>query len=141
MGILFWDENDFLQAVGAADREPKRKRILVVDDDETVAREIETILQRDGFSVEKAHDGLEARVLLCHRQYDLVLSDIYMPILDGVGLFQFVQETDRVPFILMSGFTDLRRYAEENELDFAGLLSKPFGREDLLSVVTAVLDQ
>jgi len=137
MSFLFQDIDDHLTAA-VVSCGTSQKRILVVDDDEAITREVETILKKNGFLVQKACDGLEAKVFLCSGQYDLVLSDICMPILDGVDLFLFVQETDRVPFILMSGFSDLRKQAEAGEMKFDGLLSKPFGRSDLIRAVDIV---
>jgi DNA-binding response OmpR family regulator len=134
----FWDTSDVSRARSLVNASFKKK-ILVVDDDEELTQDVKRILERAGFLVETAFDGLEAKDLLCSGQFDLVLSDICMPILDGVSLFRFAQETDKVPFILMSGFSDLRRQIENNNLIFDGLLSKPFGRKDLMQLVNLVL--
>ncbi len=83
----------------------ERKRILVVDDSITV-REVErTILSEHGFEVEVAVDGLEAWNMIRHAAFDLIITDIDMPHLDGIELLVHVKETagyENIPVIILS---------------------------------------
>lgn len=76
----------------AAAPKTRSGRILVVDDEPEMAQMLAEILQRVGHKVETAGDGQEALDRLARRRYDLVLSDLRMPILDGPGLYKAVAE-------------------------------------------------
>lgn len=118
--ILILDINDLRQSMDhliSGDRlqriEPQisgqgasdRKRILVVDDSITV-REVERkVLTEHGFEVEVAVDGLEAWNMIRHATYDLIITDIDMPNLDGIELLVHVKETpdyEDTPVIILS---------------------------------------
>ncbi len=91
------------QVLGAD--QPKQKKILVVDDSITV-REVERkILTEHGFEVEVAIDGLEAWNMIRHFHYDLIITDIDMPNLDGIELLVHIKETanyENTPVIILS---------------------------------------
>ncbi len=72
--------------------------VLVVDDELEVAELIAEILKKEGFRVDLAHSGVEAVELLSSNRYDLLLSDLNMPELDGRGLYEIVR--DEYPSIL-----------------------------------------
>ncbi|HEX2116169.1 MAG TPA: PAS-domain containing protein [Alphaproteobacteria bacterium] len=76
----------------AAMRKSRSGRILVVDDEPEMAQMLAEILQRVGHEVETAGDGQEALERLARQSYDLVLSDLRMPNLDGPGLYNAVAE-------------------------------------------------
>ena len=62
-------------------------RVLVVDDEKEIAALLADLLALDGHRVATASDGLAALDLLEHQEYDLILSDVRMPVLDGPGLY------------------------------------------------------
>ena len=118
--ILILDINDLRQAMDHLSSddhlqriEPQRhrkgksdrKRILVVDDSITV-REVErTILAEHGFEVEVAVDGLEAWNMIRHAVFDLIITDIDMPNMDGIELLVHVKTTtdyENIPIIILS---------------------------------------
>ncbi len=113
-----------------------RGLVLVVEDQPSVRALVRTLLTSDGFSVLEAADGLDAMELLRARaDIDLVLSDIAMPRMTGPELLDAIAtELPEIPVILMGGVVDS---------NVAGLtvpvLHKPFGREELLLQVHAVL--
>ncbi|MGI9355045.1 MAG: hybrid sensor histidine kinase/response regulator, partial [Rhizobiaceae bacterium] len=74
-------------------RDTNIKRALIVDDEKDVAELITEILIRDGFQVDTAHSGVGALVHLEARSYDIVLSDLNMPDLDGRGLFEALEKS------------------------------------------------
>jgi DNA-binding NtrC family response regulator len=80
-------------------------RVLVVDDEESLAVTLQANLELDGFEVDLAADGSAALALLQAQPYDLMLSDIKMPGMDGVELFRQARLAQpAMPVILMTGF-------------------------------------
>ncbi len=111
--------------------------VLVVDDETAVRRFAVRVLQREGYEVLEAADGLEALEMLRAGQVtvDLIVSDIVMPRMNGVELMQAVAESDpEVPVVLMSGYAT----AALSELGIAtpcSIVPKPFPAERLLAEV------
>ena len=110
--------------------------VLVVDDEGAVRRFAMRVLEREGYSVFEARDGLEALELLEQGQlFDVVVSDIVMPRLNGVELMQALS-TSRpdLPVILMSGYAT-GALAELGIAAPCAILPKPFPAERLLEEV------
>jgi two-component system, cell cycle sensor histidine kinase and response regulator CckA len=111
--------------------------VLVVDDEAAVRRFAVRVLQREGYEVLEAADGLEALEMLRAGKVtvDLIVSDIVMPRMNGVELMQAVTESDpRIPVVLMSGYAT----AALSELGIAtpcSIVPKPFPAERLLAEV------
>ncbi|HMJ51203.1 MAG TPA: EAL domain-containing protein [Polyangiaceae bacterium] len=79
-------------------------RVLVVDDDPYVLRATESVLKRQGWTVETARDGLDARKQLLNGPFDVIVSDVNMPGCGGLEFLRSVRERDLdVPVILMTG--------------------------------------
>lgn len=121
---------------------PKRGHatILVVDD-ETMIRNIVTwTLKRRGFAVLQASDGVDGlQSFEAHREIDLVLSDIVMPELDGVGMVRALRDRrPEVPVLFMSGYTGHQGPALEPG-DLERLLPKPFTPTELVERIEQVL--
>jgi CheY-like chemotaxis protein len=74
------------------------KAILVVDDETGVAEVLAEMLEADGHQVERAHNGVEALERLGTRAYDVILTDLKMPELDGPGLYREIER--RYPALL-----------------------------------------
>lgn len=84
-------------------------KILVVDDDRNYLSLFSNLLRNRGHEVFPAEEGKEARELLDVEQIDLIISDVYMPTLDGVWFHSYVREFSNrpdVPFIFISGSDD-----------------------------------
>jgi signal transduction histidine kinase len=113
--------------------------ILLVDDDVAVATTLATVLQKKGYSVVLAENGEEAllRVQINPQPFDLVLSDIIMPRMNGRALTRALRE--RYPhqkILLMSGFDD----APGDNPEAVETIFKPFRPNDLLKRVRDILD-
>lgn len=110
--------------------------ILVVDDEGAVRRFAIRVLQREGYGVVEARDGLEAVELLNNgTACDAVVSDIVMPRMNGVELMQTLSTTHPdVPVILMSGYATAA-LAELGISAPCAILPKPFPAERLLEEV------
>ncbi len=117
-------------------------RILLVDDDEGFLNTMEGVLHEKGHDVVRALDGKQAREALEGEKIDLIISDVFMPTLDGVRFHSFVRAyTDArdVPFIFISGHDDkhLRGLAAESPNDY--FLRKPVPIEDILALIDKVI--
>lgn len=98
-------------------------RILVVDDNQGFLNLMGSLLREYGYEVFLAEDGKQARELLEEQQVDLVISDVFMPTLDGVRFHSYVRDfTDAtdVPFIFVSGYDDeyTRNVVIDSKIDF-----------------------
>ncbi|MGA9117449.1 MAG: response regulator [Bacteroidota bacterium] len=84
-------------------------RILVVDDNEGYLQLMGDLLGGQGYEVLLAGDGKQARELLEGEKVDVIISDVFMPTLDGIRFHSYVREfldTADVPFIFVSGYDD-----------------------------------
>lgn len=124
--------------------EPMPKhRILAVDDEPGIARLIKVNLERAGYEVETAGDGAEAFELIQKNHYDLVLSDVMMPKMDGMELLAKIREnapTANLPVILLTAKSQdadvTQGYAAGTDM----YLTKPFSPPELLTWVERVIN-
>lgn len=113
-------------------------RILVVDDDKDYLHLLANSLQARGHDVFSAEEGKQARELLDVEQVDLIISDVFMPTLDGVWFHSYVREFSDVPdipFIFISGLDneDTRNLVVNPGIDLS--ISKLVEPEELVSRV------
>lgn len=106
-------------------------KILVVDDNEAFLQVIGTLLQEHGYDVSLALDGKQAREFLETQRVDLIISDVFMPTLDGTRFHSYVREFSEmhdVPFIFVSGYDDehTRNVIEDTSKDFFFSKTVPF---------------
>jgi two-component system, OmpR family, response regulator MprA len=108
--------------------------VLVVDDDPYILEAVALLLELEGYAVETAGDGIEALRMLDRVHPSVVLLDMQMPRLDGLGFAQALGRRAEKPKVLvMTAARDARRWAEEICAD--GYLPKPFQIDDLLNAV------
>ena len=89
---------------GALRMAEQRPRVLLVDDDPALRRAYSALLERQGHSVETASDGQEALGKLTGRPFDVILSDVSMPEMDGLEFLRAVRQRDLdIPIVLMTG--------------------------------------
>jgi putative nucleotidyltransferase with HDIG domain len=114
------------------------RKILVVEDDELVSETLQTLLRTAGYEVKAAQNGNEASSTIALEDFDLVLSDIRMPVMTGIELLHFIKRTKPVPVVFMTGFSEIADAQEAYELGAAGFLPKPFKKADLIAVMEEV---
>ena len=110
--------------------------VLLVEDDPALRRYLEVVLQRAGYVVMTAGDGLEAMKVLLTLQVDVIVTDALMPNLDGYELCRFVRNSDHLahlPIILLSAL-DPKNSTDESE-QVNAFLAKPVSPEDLLATI------
>lgn len=128
-------------------------RIMVIDDEEDVRLVLREVLQREGYEVCLAENGLEGLRLLDDDKVDLVITDIIMPGIDGVTTMQRIREKyPEMPVIVISGGGNVAPLdyepgaiktsaflASATKAGANRTLTKPFGRRDLLDAVNGLL--
>lgn len=118
-----------------------RARVLLVEDDNALRRYVEVTLQRAGYEVLSAADGLEAMKLALTASVDIVITDAMMPNLSGHELCRFLRNSPQlshIPIILLSGM-ERREDSQEEYAD--ALFSKPVSAEDLTECVAELLSR
>ncbi|MFW5856891.1 MAG: response regulator [Planctomycetota bacterium] len=101
-------------------------RILVVDDEETVRRFLKDILSSLDYAVETASDGEEGLQRIRNEAFDLVISDICMPELDGLGLLEALHDMPEAPgVILLTGYGELDTAIRALNLGAYDYIGKP----------------
>lgn len=121
--------------------DPTQRRVLVVDDDPVSRRALARSLRRAGIAVVAAEDGNQACDLLAHTEVDAVVTDVSMPVVDGLRLLERIREQDEeLPVILITGKPSLGTVMRAMEQRAFGFLSKPCDPEQLRDHVRRALD-
>lgn len=120
---------------------PPAAAILVVDDDEVMRDLLRRVLERSGFEVLTATDGREGVERCRDRAVDLTITDMVMPVMDGVELIQaLVAEQPSIRIIAVSGVDDWDNYLKTaRSLGAKAVLRKPVSSAELVSTVRRVL--
>lgn len=112
------------------------KKVLIVDDEKGIRFLLSELLNTQGFEVSLAGDGQESLEKLEKDRFDLVVTDIHMPRLDGVAMLRHMQMTGRTEkVIIMTGDPADQRLCEADIPNVVTRLVKPFGLGNFLSVV------
>ncbi len=117
---------------------PSIPLVLVVDDSITVRRVTQRLLQREGYRVALAADGLQALERLAEEKPTVVLSDIEMPRMDGFDLARNIRADGRLrdlPIIMITSRIAEKHREHAKELGVDHYLGKPYSEEELLSLV------
>ena len=119
-----------------------QKRVLVVDDDEEVLFVWTSALRKlSELEVETASNGSEALDRLGADSFDLVITDLAMPVMDGVALTRAIRETNpHIPIVWITAYSQLHDSLEKNDLNVYSFLSKPVSIQEIRSVVRGALD-
>lgn len=112
------------------------KSVMVVEDDEAVRDSLMTWLRHDGWKVYQASDGRIALEEFRRHPTDLILTDLMMPHLDGIGLLQEIHNHDpEVPVIVLTGYASIERCREALKAGAADFLEKPCQLAELRHVL------
>lgn len=119
------------------------RRVLLVEDDRSVRRYLEVTLQRSGYEVVTAGDGLEAMKVALASPVDVVITDAVMPHMSGQELARFIRNTPKLsnlPIILLTG-QENREAAASSEKLISAFLFKPVKADDLKNCLARLLEQ
>ena len=104
-----------------------KSRILVVDDEESIREFLEIMLKKEGFEVSLAEDGARAKEMIQKKSYDMVISDLQMPNMNGIELLKFVKDSapDTV-FMMITAFGTTETAVEAMKMGAYDYITKPF---------------
>lgn len=117
------------------------KKILVIDDEELVIESLKRLLKREGYNVTISKNGKEAMEKIKEEDFDLIISDIRIPEIDGVEIVKNIREylkqkgKKSIPEILITGYSSDEIFKQAKELKVADFIYKPFDIRDLLEIV------
>jgi CheY-like chemotaxis protein len=114
--------------------------ILIVDDDQDLLDLMVEIFDEKKFKVITAHDGIEANFKFQNQDFDIIITDIRMPKMDGLAFARLIHKIKNIPIIFISASTD--DYKTELELfENIDVLGKPFSSTDILNRVSKLLNK
>ena len=117
-------------------------RVLIVDDEESMRMLVARAIAMDGHQTVTAQDGAEALEILTREagRFDLLLTDIQMPVMDGIALaLATARDFPRLTILLMTGFADQRERAYGLNAIAHDVISKPFSVADIRTAVADAL--
>ncbi|WPB55695.1 response regulator [Xylophilus sp. GOD-11R] len=116
-----------------------RPHILVVDDDHDITSLLSDYLERFGFSVHTASDGVGMRAEISRQAMDMVVLDVMLPGSDGLNLAREVRQHSRVPIIMLTARTGTHDRVVGLELGADDYMGKPFEPRELVARINTVL--
>src|SRR5437763_12378368 len=117
----------------------EKSRVLVVDDEPQITRVLRTVLTSQGYQVRTAAEGEAAMTNFNEWRPELVITDLYMPHMDGIELCRRIRAQSTVPIIVLSVKGEERTKVEALDSGADDYVTKPFGIDELLARVRAAL--
>ena len=115
-------------------------KILVVDDESRMRKLVKDFLEREGFEVLEAGDGMEAmEIFYEEKEIALIILDVMMPKMDGWQVCREVRQSSKVPIIMLTARSEERDELQGFDLGIDEYISKPFSPKILVARVEAVL--
>ncbi len=115
-------------------------KILVVEDDKDLNKSVCSYLNRYGYNSHGAHDAASAFQMLYSDKYDLIISDIMMPVTDGIELAETIRKTDsEIPILFMTARDDFTTKRRGYKAGIDDYMIKPIDLEELLLRIEALL--
>lgn len=119
-----------------------KPQILLVDDDESLLRLLAIRLEGEGYNVHSAESGKDALRHMNTQNYDVVLSDLRMPGLDGLSLFEEIMSLGKdIPVILMTAHGTIQDAVEATQRGIFGFLTKPIDHVELRDLLDKAVSQ
>jgi two-component system phosphate regulon response regulator PhoB len=116
--------------------------ILVVEDEDSVAEVLITLLEAEGYKVLAARDGQDALARLKHEEPDLILTDVMLPKMDGIAMCRIIQQSPAykgykdIPVVLMSADGP---FPGQQSCKIEAFVAKPFDLEVLLTLIERIM--
>lgn len=116
-------------------------RILIADDEQVIVKALSRYLLQEGYDVESAQDGAEAIEIFKQKHFDLLITDLKMPNMDGIELIkQITQLSPQTTSIVMTGFGSIANAVEAMKAGAFHYVTKPFELEDIGMIVQKALE-
>jgi len=116
-----------------------RRKVLVVDDDRKIVDLVRLYLEKDGYLVLSAYDGLRALELARYKRPDIILLDLMLPEMDGLDVCRILHAESDVPIIMLTARTTDQDKLVGLELGADDYITKPFNPLEVVARVRAVL--
>src|ERR687887_1240578 len=117
----------------------EKSKVLVVDDEPQITRVLRTVLTSQGYQVRTASEGEAALTNFTEWRPELVITDLYMPHMDGIELCRRIRAMSNVPIIVLSVKGEEKTKVEALDSGADDYVTKPFGIDELLARVRAAL--
>ena len=114
-------------------------KILLVEDEEKLARMVELELKYEGYQVDKAADGRTGLDMAQTGDYDLILLDIMLPKIDGFGVCELIRQESQVPILMLTALDGEAEQLRGFDLEIDDYVTKPFSMPVLLKKIAAIL--
>lgn len=121
------------------------KNILVIDDDHLVVKSLARLLEKEGYDITCTESGHEALALLVSTNFDLIITDIKMPEMNGIELVSSIKDMLKfkkkkdIPIIFITGYSDEKSYTDAKKLNATNFIYKPFDKENFLQSIKNAL--
>ena len=118
-----------------------KKKVLTVDDSRTMRDMVAFTLKGAGYEVVEAGDGQQALSVVAANKVDLVITDLNMPVMDGLTLIRRLRATPAhrtLPILMLTTEADEKKKAEGRTAGATGWIVKPFSPDKLLQIVAKV---
>ena len=128
----------------AAEKPPQPElpsiRILIVDDDKAICDYMQTLLERDGFTVKAISDPTFVEEEVRQGAYHLIILDLMMPKLDGIEVLRRIRKIDSdIAVVIFTGFPNLESAVASMKLDAVDYIKKPFNVDEFREVLARVM--
>lgn len=120
-------------------------KILLIDDDRLVLKSLKKLLENEGYIISCAENSKQAIDLMNQIEFDLIISDIRMPGVNGIELAHNAREILKeknqgiTPIIFITGYSDENSYNEAQKIGASDFIYKPFGKDKFLQSIKAAL--
>jgi DNA-binding response OmpR family regulator len=114
-------------------------RILIIEDEEKIARFLELELVHEGYQVGKAFDGLQGLELAESGNYNLILLDVLLPELNGIEVLRRLRRSSDIPVIMLTAKDEVSDKVSGLDTGADDYITKPFAIEELLARIRAIL--
>ena len=116
-----------------------REKILVVEDEKSIAHFITTVLNNNGYEAMQARSGAEALSMISSHCPDLIILDLGLPDMDGLDILRQLREWSSLPVVVVSARTHEKDKVTALDLGADDYITKPFGTEELLARVRTAI--
>ncbi|MET4561109.1 response regulator transcription factor [Lysinibacillus parviboronicapiens] len=115
-------------------------RILIIEDEESIARVLQLELQFEGYEAEMAHTGTDGLLKYREQQWDLILLDVMLPEMSGIDVLKRIRATElQTPVIMLTAKSDVEDKVKGLDLGANDYITKPFEIEELLARIRTAL--
>lgn len=115
------------------------EKILIIEDEEKIARFIELELTHEGYEIEKSYNGREGLEMAENGHFDLVLLDIMLPELNGLEVLRRIRKTSEIPIIMLTARDAVTDKVSGLDMGADDYITKPFAIEELLARIRVAL--